>query len=80
MRSLGLTPEEFDRVLRAYQRALVTDNSTASEPKPFLVARLRGECPGTAAKIEAFDDAQAQALWEQLSAAVKAGTESALWA
>jgi hypothetical protein len=79
MHALGLTPEQFHRVVRACGRVLVNPLSPGLDLRLFLAARLSDDLPDVAARIERFDDRQVAALREEIVTALQGGADSDLW-
>jgi hypothetical protein len=79
MHSLGLTPEEFQLIVHACERILVSPHRMDVDLKPFLVAHLVGTSPDLAARVAELDNNQMAALREEVLTASQAPTESALW-
>jgi hypothetical protein len=79
MRSLGFSHEEFQLIVRACERVLVSPHHMDVDLKPFLVARLAGTAPELATRVAGLDNEQMAVLREEVLTASQAPAESALW-
>jgi hypothetical protein len=79
MHSFGFSPEEFQLIVRACERVLVSPHRMDVDLKPFLMARLVGASPELAARVAGLDNNQMATLCEEILTASQAPAESALW-
>jgi hypothetical protein len=80
MQALGISNKEFHHILDVCRRIPTDESTSALDARKFLVARLREECPEAAARISQLDLQEMERLYQEILTALRAGTDSALWA
>jgi hypothetical protein len=79
MVSLALTLLDMRWIRHITRHVLIDELEPTDDVRSFLMAGLRDDASGTAAKIAKFDESQIRTLWQQLAAASDPSTYSALF-